>query len=372
MKNLSQISDNKDIITKEYLVAGYEPLLPATPLEPATKYLNGLKQWSSITIGSGGYAANLYGTNFTSTIVPAYYQMGYTADPTETVAQITRNAPGETMGGVYLFEQPIGVSTIDEGAWKFSWTGKIDSTAGNTRLRFEIFVRTSGGTETALFSVTTDYLKDVDFTYNTLESVQPIYTVNTTDRLGVKTYLSTTNAASITGSLIIGGSRSAYMNTPLNLRHTQLRGLNDDTNNVHVTSTERTNLTAVTALSTNGFIKRTGSGTYAIDTSTYSLSTHNHNGTYQPADADLTAIAGLTGTTGLLRKTAANTWVLDTNPAGMGDMTIAVYGGSASGIVAKSDALKETRAGAAEKVWVGTKAQYNAIVIKDAGTCYIS
>lgn len=33
----------------------------------------------------------------------------------------------------------------------------------------------------------------------------------------------------------------------------------------------------------------------------------------QPADADLTAIAGLTGTSGFLKKTAANTWSLDTN-----------------------------------------------------------
>ena len=32
----------------------------------------------------------------------------------------------------------------------------------------------------------------------------------------------------------------------------------------------------------------------------------------QPIDADLTAIAALTGTAGLLKKTAANTWVLDT------------------------------------------------------------
>ena len=33
----------------------------------------------------------------------------------------------------------------------------------------------------------------------------------------------------------------------------------------------------------------------------------------QPLDDDLTAIAGLTGTSGLLKKTAANTWTLDTN-----------------------------------------------------------
>jgi hypothetical protein len=35
-------------------------------------------------------------------------------------------------------------------------------------------------------------------------------------------------------------------------------------------------------------------------------------GTWQPADGDLTAIAALTGTSGFLKKTAANTWELDT------------------------------------------------------------
>ena len=46
--------------------------------------------------------------------------------------------------------------------------------------------------------------------------------------------------------------------------------------------------------------------------SVYAAIGHNHSGTYQPLDADLTAIAALTGTAGFLKKTAANTWSLDT------------------------------------------------------------
>ena len=53
--------------------------------------------------------------------------------------------------------------------------------------------------------------------------------------------------------------------------------------------------------STAGFLKTNSSGVVSVDTNSY-----------QPLDADLTAIAGLTGTSGLLKKTAANTWSLDT------------------------------------------------------------
>jgi len=45
--------------------------------------------------------------------------------------------------------------------------------------------------------------------------------------------------------------------------------------------------------------------------STY-LTTASASTTYQPLDGDLTSIAGLTGTTGFLKKTAANTFTLDT------------------------------------------------------------
>lgn len=48
--------------------------------------------------------------------------------------------------------------------------------------------------------------------------------------------------------------------------------------------------------------------------------------TYQPLDADLTAIAGLSGTSGLLKKTAADTWALDTNTYLTENETITISG----------------------------------------------
>ncbi len=51
-----------------------------------------------------------------------------------------------------------------------------------------------------------------------------------------------------------------------------------------------------------------------ITVSSYSLTSHNHSGVYEPTDADLTAISALGFTsTSFLKKTAANTWALDTN-----------------------------------------------------------
>lgn len=71
-------------------------------------------------------------------------------------------------------------------------------------------------------------------------------------------------------------------------------------------------LAALEALSGTGFAKRTGSDTWSVG-ALVSGDIPDLSGTYQPLDGDLTAIAALAGTSGLPRKTAANTWSLDTS-----------------------------------------------------------
>lgn len=75
----------------------------------------------------------------------------------------------------------------------------------------------------------------------------------------------------------------------------------------------------------------------------------NHTHSYQPLDADLTAIAALAGTSGFLKKTAADTWSLDTNTYITGNQTITL-----SGVVTGSGTTAITTAFAASPTFTGT------------------
>ena len=105
----------------------------------------------------------------------------------------------------------------------------------------------------------------------------------------------------------------------------------------------------------------TGFGTSGAAT-TVARSDHNHTGVYQPLDGDLTAIAGLTGTSGLLKKTAADTWTLDTNTYLTGNQSITVSGdASGSGTTAISLTLANVvTAGTATKVTYDAKGRVTA------------
>lgn len=72
-------------------------------------------------------------------------------------------------------------------------------------------------------------------------------------------------------------------------------------------------LDAIAALSgTSGLLKKTAANSWTLDTSTY-LTSLGIGSLTQAWSADLDAIEALAGTSGLLRKTATNTWALDTS-----------------------------------------------------------
>jgi hypothetical protein len=72
-------------------------------------------------------------------------------------------------------------------------------------------------------------------------------------------------------------------------------------------------LTAIAGLAgTSGFLTKTAANTWSLDTSTY-LTSLGIGSSTQAWDADLDAIAALAGTSGFLKKTAADTWTLDTS-----------------------------------------------------------
>lgn len=83
----------------------------------------------------------------------------------------------------------------------------------------------------------------------------------------------------------------------------------------------------------------------------------------QALDADLTAIAALSGTSGLLKKTAANTWSLDTNNYITGNQSIAVSGdasGSGTTSIALTLANSGVTAGTYKSVTVDAKGRVTA------------
>lgn len=132
----------------------------------------------------------------------------------------------------------------------------------------------------------------------------------------------------------------------------------------------------------------TSAGTLALSlTSGYSIPTTakqtnwdtaygwgNHAGLYQPLDADLTSIAGLAGTSGLLKKTAANTWSLDTSTYLTGNQTITLSGAvSGSGTTAITTAYAgtvPTTKGGTGLTSIGSSNQYLKVKSDGSGLEY--
>lgn len=257
-----------------------EDLLPITPLNPESKWLNGNKQWAELVMGSGGYASNVYLTNIVSTIDSSYKQTSGTNDLLETIVSTTC-VNNEVLIETYLFEQQVGISIIDAGTWKVVLNSCINIAAGDTKFKFTQFKRSITGIETDMFTIYSNSIENKlsqdGYKNNIIESIQPNFTVLPTDRLGCRIYASTTALVNRTIYLKKGDGYASYLNTPLTLRHSQLRDKNGEYLYQHVT-TDQINIwtNKQNSLIGNGFVK-SANGVISYDNNSYSLTSHTHN-----------------------------------------------------------------------------------------------
>jgi len=194
--------------------------------------LNGMNVLGSgdltITAGVGGFAGNLYFSDTTSTIDGAYKTLNYTPDITTTSPTIVCNS-GETAGEVYLFDLPIATPVIDAGKWSANFYASVDSVGGGsiTQIRYEGFMKEDvtvdpAETETTLFTSTSTPL-DIVPRYTDFEITEQVKNVSTTARYGIRVFAVTDSNQDRTVTYVIGDGNASYTNTPLAVRHSQLR-----------------------------------------------------------------------------------------------------------------------------------------------------
>ncbi len=192
------------------------------------------------TISGDVDAANLYLTNDTSLTDGNYLQLNYDFDPNEIESSIeVSSSISPYYYATYISDLEITGNFIPSGNWYFVFKAKVSSLSGTTTLGAEVFIRHDDGTETTLFNVVTDDLEVLEYQWFTIGTTQPSYSVLTTDKLGIRTFASTTRNLSTEISTFIGGSNGAYVNTPLQLRHDLLRDKNGNNKFLHVTLEEK-------------------------------------------------------------------------------------------------------------------------------------
>lgn len=140
-------------------------------------------------------------------------------------------------------------------------------------------------------------------------------------------YLTTASAASTYQTILVSGTSIKTVNgtSVLGSGNIQIDGgvtsFNTRTGAITLSSSDVT-----TALGFTPYNATNPSGYITSSALTPYLTTATAATTYQPLDGDLTSIAGLAGTSGFLKKTAANTWALDTSTYLTANQSVTVSG----------------------------------------------
>jgi hypothetical protein len=135
----------------------------------------------------------------------------------------------------------LGGTQIDGGIWEFALYRSVNSTFATSKILIDVYKRSPVNVVTLLFSSSTGSIEDTAITLENIDTIQPSFSIDPSDRLVIKFSAYTTRALPTTISYTHNGnSRNSHFHTPLVQRHNDLAGLQggNATEKYHLTLSE--------------------------------------------------------------------------------------------------------------------------------------
>jgi hypothetical protein len=141
----------------------------------------------------------------------------------------------------YISDVAFNKTIIDAGIWEFNYFTYVNTLSAS--FVTDVYKRTSGGTETLLFSVETSLISNTTVDLINTTTVQPQFTCNATDKLVIKISGKTIQTSNVILHLVHSGTEHySHFHTPLVIVHNDIAGLQGGTSDqyYHLTQSEYT------------------------------------------------------------------------------------------------------------------------------------
>ena len=165
---------------------------------------------SGATGSTGGTGGQILYFRHAASTDPVTYE-GLVSVPvgaTESGESVVVNTSGQVLVDSYITDVGYPALTeIPSGLWRFRTYHNVSGNQGVTTAVFKVYNRTAGGTETLLFTATSDEITGTTTTEYLTSYVQAApYPVSLTDRIVVKVYGQTTNVGNLNFRFIYEGT----------------------------------------------------------------------------------------------------------------------------------------------------------------------
>lgn len=205
-----------------------------------TKWING-----NSTSVNGGAGVDYFYVDSPSDIIPYSILDKIPLIATELDETVTCLNNKVYLDGYISPLSGLGGVKIDAGVWTFDVWSYVDVNNSDSHILLDLYTYDISANETFLFSVSSGLLTDI-LTLYSITTIQPTFTISSTDRLLVKVYGETIALSSREIHFIHGGNEHySHFNTPLVVRHNDLAGLQggSEQEHYHLDLVEHTKLT---------------------------------------------------------------------------------------------------------------------------------